>query len=143
MKSSKGDKALYEGFDRIYHVVPSFSWHQFVLFCLVSSCTILSGMVSFQDQEVMNFRSFQVQTGSVFLNAKPEKLRCKNEFDLYRNNSFDAGAFASTKSGCGVQNQNWNQLCPEAYNLVEYNQCYDELGLFLFLKSTFRLFIVV
>ena len=46
MKSSKGDKELYEGFDRIYHVVPSFSWHQFVLFCLVSSCTILSGMVS-------------------------------------------------------------------------------------------------
>ena len=77
-------------------------------------------------------RLFQVQTGSVFLNAKPEKLRCKNEFDLYRNNSFDAGAFASTKSGCGVQIQNWNNLCPDSYNLVEYNQCYDGLGRFLF-----------
>ena len=44
MKSSKGVE--YEGFDRIYHVVPSFSWHQFILFCMVSSCTILSGMVS-------------------------------------------------------------------------------------------------
>ena len=114
MKSSKGVE--YEGFDRIYHVVPSFSWHQFILFCMVSSCTILSGMV---------------QTGSVFLNAKPEKLRCKNEFDLYRNSSFDAGAFASTKSGCGVQIQNWNNLCPDAYNLIEYNQCYEKLGWFL------------
>ena len=41
--------------------------------------------------------SGQVQTGSVFLNAKPEQYRCKNKLDSFPDATYQNAHFASGK----------------------------------------------
>jgi hypothetical protein len=52
-----------------------------------------------------------VQTGSVFLNAKPENFRCKNEFDNFENTSYSSSNFGSPSNPCKQYNLNFGHKC--------------------------------
>jgi hypothetical protein len=71
-----------EGFDLIFTRIPEISLYQILLFIGASYTIIVSG---------------QVQTGSVFLNAKPEQYRCKNKLDSFPDATYQNAHFASGK----------------------------------------------
>ena len=73
-----------EGFDLIFTRIPEISLYQILLFIGASYTIIVSG---------------QVQTGSVFLNAKPEQYRCKNKLDSFPDATYQNAHFASGKFG--------------------------------------------
>ena len=91
-----------EGFDLIFTRIPEISLYQILLFIGASYTIIVSG---------------QVQTGSVFLNAKPEQYRCKNKLDsfpdaTYQNAHFASGKFHLTKNLPQKLTQKPNTLNP-------------------------------
>ena len=56
-----------------------------------------------------------VQTGSVFLQAKPEDYRCKNELDeKFNNTNFHNFAFGSTTTKSKKWDFAFDTECPEA-----------------------------
>ena len=62
-----------------------------------------------------------VQTGSVFLQAKPEKYRCRNYLDIkYENFNYSKYEFASAES-CKNWNFDWSENCVEGAE----EECFD------------------
>ena len=62
-----------------------------------------------------------VQTGSVFLQAKPEKYRCRNYLDIkYENFNYSKYEFASAES-CKNWNFDWSENCVDG----EEEECFD------------------
>ena len=62
-----------------------------------------------------------VQTGSVFLQAKPEKYRCRNHLDIkYENFNYSKYEFASAES-CKNWNFDWSENCIDG----EEEECFD------------------
>ena len=62
-----------------------------------------------------------VQTGSVFLQAKPEKYRCRNYLDIkYDNFNYSKYEFASAES-CKNWNFDWSENCVDG----EEEECFD------------------
>ena len=94
-----------EGFDLIFTRIPEISLYQILLFIGASYTIIVSG---------------QVQTGSVFLNAKPEQYRCKNKLDSFPDATYQNAHFAS-----GKFHRNWkstrNPTQKPAWSLLESN----------------------
>ena len=83
-----------EGFDLIFTRIPEISLYQILLFIGASYTIIVSG---------------QVQTGSVFLNAKPEQYRCKNKLDSFPDATYQNAHFASGKSNSTINSKG----CPK------------------------------
>ena len=77
-----------EGFDLIFTRIPEISLYQILLFIGASYTIIVSG---------------QVQTGSVFLNAKPEQYRCKNKLDSFPDATYQNAHFASGTSNSTIK----------------------------------------
>ena len=84
------------------------SIYQFCIFIGASYTIIVSG---------------QVQTGSVFLNAKPERFRCRNQLDELNNSTFTNVAFASAERSCSNWDIDWTVACPNATTVEEYEAC--------------------
>ena len=62
-----------------------------------------------------------VQTGSVFLQAKPEKYRCRNFLDIkYENFNYSKYQFASAES-CNNWDFDWSENCAEG----EEEECFS------------------
>ena len=62
-----------------------------------------------------------VQTGSVFLQAKPEKYRCRNYLDIkYENLNYSKYQFASAES-CKNWDFDWSENCEEG----EEEECFN------------------
>ena len=79
-----------EGFDLIFTRIPEISLYQILLFIGASYTIIVSG---------------QVQTGSVFLNAKPEQYRCRNKLDSFPDATYQNAHFASGKSNSTIKSK--------------------------------------
>jgi len=62
-----------------------------------------------------------VQTGSVFLQAKPEVYRCRNDIDDLPNATFESANFASTS--CRVFDIDWENSCPNTEAPEDYEEC--------------------
>ena len=68
-----------------------------------------------------------VQTGSVFLQAKPEEYRCRNEIDDVVGASYDNALFASTS--CRVFQVEWSSECPDSTQPGDYANCASDKNL--------------
>ena len=69
-----------------------------------------------------------VQTGSVFLQAKPEEYRCKNEIDkITENSTYKNAHFASTS--CKSFDVDWIKECPGAEYPEDFHKCSEEKDL--------------
>ena len=69
-----------------------------------------------------------VQTGSVFLQAKPEEYRCINEIDkITEDSTFKNAHFASTS--CRSFDVDWKRECPGAEYPEDFEKCSEEKDL--------------
>jgi len=97
-----------EGFDLIFTRIPEISLYQILLFIGASYTIIVSG---------------QVQTGSVFLNAKPEQYRCKNKLDSFPDATYQNAHFASADKRCYNWDIDWFAKCPNATTISDFENC--------------------
>ena len=62
-----------------------------------------------------------VQTGSVFLQAKPEEYRCRNAIDGVNGSDYESAAFASTS--CNVFTVEWEDECENSVTAEDFEKC--------------------